>query len=69
MTIEKYDKIALETKNLSRKASIFQSVTHGLFLTFMFGQFLYTYAVGGWLIQNQNINPSTGEVYSIVEIV
>ena len=35
----------------------------------MFGFFLYSYYVGSILIENGDINPATGEVYSVVEII
>ena len=69
LAISKYDKIAEETRNQAKSASIFQSIVHGWFMFFMFGQFLYTYAVGGYMIEEKRINPATGEVYSIVEII
>jgi len=46
-----------------------QSSVHGLFLAFMFGFFLYSYVVGKLLIQNERINPATGELYNIAEII
>ena len=67
--IEKYDKIAEQTKNQAKKASIIQSSVNGLFLAFMFGFFLYSYAAGSWLIQNERTNPATGEVYKVSEII
>ena len=54
---------------ISKIASLHQALMTGLFLTFMFGFYLYSYAVGSWLIQDGRINPATGEVYSIVQIV
>lgn len=35
----------------------------------MFGFFCYSYAVGSWLIEDERINPATGEVYSVVQII
>jgi len=64
-----YDEIAEETRNLAKNAGVLQSVVHGTFLGFMFGFFLYSYAVGGQLIANGSINPATGEVYTVVEII
>ena len=54
---------------ISKIASLHQALMTGLFLTFMFGFYLYSYAIGSWLIQDGRINPATGEVYSIVQIV
>ena len=41
----------------------------GLFLTFMFGFYLYSYVIGSILIRDGRINPATDEVYSVVEII
>ena len=36
---------------------------------FMFGFYLYLYIMGGVLIEDQRINPTTGEVYSVGTII
>jgi len=54
---------------VAKKASLQQALMTGMFLTFMFGFYLFSYAVGGWLIQDGRINPATGSVYSVVEII
>jgi len=68
-TIRKYDEIAEETKIVSKKASIQQGIMTGFFLSFMFGFYLFSYAVGSLLIERKDINPATDEVYSVVEII
>lgn len=35
----------------------------------MFGFFCYSYAIGGFLVNAGKVNPSTGEIYSVVEII
>lgn len=69
LAVSKYDEIASQSKELATKASVTSSIVHGLFLFFMFGFFLYSYAVGGWMIEDQRINPATGQVYSVVEVI
>jgi hypothetical protein len=48
---------------------MFQSLVHGIFLAFMFGFFVFCYATGSWLIQDGRINPSSGKIYTVVEII
>ena len=67
--IKKYDEIALETMKVAKRASIQQAIMTGFFLTFMFGFYLFSYAIGSSLIEQGYINPATGQVYSIVEII
>ena len=50
--IKKYDKIAEETMKVAKKASMQQALMTGLFLILMFGFFLFSYVVGGFLIED-----------------
>jgi len=67
--VGKFDAVAEETNSAAKSASLAQAGMTGVFLTTMFGFFVYSYAVGSWLIESQTINPTTGEVYSAVEII
>jgi len=40
-----------------------------MFLTLMFGFFLYCYAIASILIEKRVINPNTGKEYNIFDIV
>lgn len=60
---QKFEEIASNTFDRAIKASSLKSVTQGFFVTFWVSFFVLCYAVGGWLIQAQAVNPATGEPY------
>ena len=69
LALSQYDKIASESNEIAKTAGMFQSLVHGVFLALMFGFFVFCYATGKWLIQDGVINPASGKIYTVVEII
>lgn len=65
----KYREKAEDTRISAYKANKLLSIFFGLFRGFIFGLFAYNYYIGTLFIEWNFINPSTGQVYNISEIV
>ena len=60
---------AIVSKNSGFKANRMVAVLWGFFRVFIFGFFCYNFYMATVFIQNGVVNPTTGELYSIVEII
>lgn len=67
--MERYEKEAQKAKEVSFTAARWTGLIHAMFNTFMFAFNLWAYALAAILIYNGYNNPSTGEPYTIVEII
>jgi len=54
---------------ISKKAAVGQGSMGFIFLFMLFSFYIYAYGVASALIQNKHINPVTGEIYNIGDIV
>lgn len=68
-TLEKFDNLAEDTKRVATKNGAIQGSFQGVFMVAMFCFFMYCYAIGSYLIQQQVYNSVTGAPYTVVEIV
>lgn len=69
LATDKYVKIAKETELICKKAAKGTGCLQGIFLTSMFGFFLYAYAIGSVLLEYKHLNPATGKEYTVMDIV
>jgi len=53
ITLKKYDEFAENTKNVARKAAIFQGSMGGIFLFLMFGFYIYSYGIASVLLEKK----------------
>ena len=68
-SLECYEKIAKETKDISISSGISISFLQGLFLMMIFGAAIYAWSFGGLLVQLEFINPTTGKEYVVGDII
>ena len=69
LAMETYLEKALVSKDSGFKANRMVGVLWGFFRTFIFGFFCYEFYMATIFVQNRVINPTTGAVYTIVEII
>jgi ABC-type multidrug transport system fused ATPase/permease subunit len=69
ITLAKYDKIADDTKVISKRAVKFQGMMGCMFMFSMFGFYIYSYGTASALLEHNVNNPLTDDRYSIAEIV
>jgi ABC-type multidrug transport system fused ATPase/permease subunit len=67
--MERYEKEAEKTREVSIVAAKMTGFVHAMFNTFMFAFNFWSYLIASTLIYNGYNNPGTGEPYNIVEIV
>ena len=64
-----FDKKAAITRDISAKANIKASIVFGLVRMLIFGFFAFSYYLASVLLENEAINPVSGESYKVGEII
>lgn len=69
LAVERYSKLADETRDVAKKSAKASAMIMTLFMTFLFGYQCYAFFLGSYLMQIGSINPATGNIYTVFDII
>ena len=67
--LSQYEKIAEETRIVATRVGVQSALFSSVFLLCVVGLGIYAWTTGGFLVQNERINPTTKERYSVQDIL